>query len=154
MLQDLIKIKPETKRNYYTGKYEFATPVKKPHEKAKYYFQWGLIFHAQKKPAEAYKYYEKALFHHRRPVYLKQMAILHHEMGYLREALKYIRIAVDIEKQEQKEKEKRIRKLQEKNFTGVLPFRYKSSYSYSSLSLTANAKDSTITSPFQYSRNF
>ncbi|MGM0532543.1 MAG: hypothetical protein ACQER7_14445 [Bacteroidota bacterium] len=151
MLQDLIKIKPETKSNYYTSKFEFAIPVKKPREKAKYYFQWGMIFHAKRKPAEAYKYYEKAIFHHKKPVYLKQMAILHHEMGYLKDALNYIRIAVDIEKQEQKENEKRRRMLQERNFSALLPFRYKSSYSHSSLSLTTKAKNSTFTSPVQYS---
>jgi len=148
MLQDLIKIKPETKRNYYTGKYEFATPVKKPRERARYYFQWGLIFHAKRKPAEAYKYYEKAIFHHKKPVYLKQMAILHHEMGYLREALDYIRIALDIEKQEQNKKERRRSMLQEKDFSAVLPFRYNTNYSHSSLSLAAKAKDSTIRSAF------
>lgn len=151
MLQDLIKIKPETKRNYYTGKYEFATPVQKPKERSKYYFQWGLIFHAKRKPAEAYKYYEKAISHHKLPIYLKQMAILHHEMGFLREALQYIRIAVDIEKQEQKEKEKKESILQKRDFSAMLSFSYKTSYSHSFLSLTTKAKDSTIASPVQYS---
>ena len=151
MLQDLIKIKPETKRNYHTGKYEFATPVIKPHEKAKYYFQWGLIFHAKRKPAEAYKYYERAIFHHKKPIYLKQMAILHHEMGYLREALKYIRIAVNVEKQEQNRQERKKKMLQEKNLTAVLPFRYKTSYSHSSLSLTQKSKNTTNKLPVHFS---
>ncbi len=151
MLQDLIKIKPQTKRNYYTDKYEFATPVRKPREKAKYYFQWAMIFHAKRKPAEAYKYYEKAIFHHKKPVYLKQMAILHHEMGYLKEALNYIRVAVDIEKQEQREKERREKALQEKDFSARLPFRYNTNYCYSSVSHSTERRNATITTtPVRY----
>ena len=150
MLQDLIKIKPQTKRNYYTGKYEFATPVKKPREKAKYYFQWAMIFHAKRKPAEAYKYYEKAIFHHKKPVYLKQMAILHHEMGYLKEALDYIRIAVDIEKQNQRAKERRAKALQEKDFSLVTPFTYITSYSQSSQSFATLTKNTTTISSAHY----
>jgi tetratricopeptide (TPR) repeat protein len=150
MLQDLIKIKPQSKKNYYTSRYEFATAVKKPREKAKYYFQWAMIFHAKRKPAEAYKYYEKAILHHKRPVYLKQMAILHHEMGYLKEALAYIRIAVDIEKQEQRAKERRVKALQEKNFSTVMPFTYITSYSQSSQSFAALTKNTTTISSGHY----
>ena len=100
MLQDLIRIKPQSRKNYYPARYEFATPVTNPRNKAWHFFQWALIFHARKKPAEAYKYYEKAIQHHKRPVYLRQMALLHHEMGYLRDALLYMRSALDIEKSE------------------------------------------------------
>jgi tetratricopeptide (TPR) repeat protein len=153
MLQDLIKIKPETKSNYYTSKFEFAIPVKKPKEKAKYYFQWGMIFHAKRKPAEAYKYYEKAIFHHKKPVYLKQMAILHHEMGYLKEALDYIRIAVDIEKQEQREKERRAKALQEKDFSARIPFRYNTSYCFPSVPLSAERKNTTAEAQIRYFRD-
>ncbi|MFO8235157.1 MAG: tetratricopeptide repeat protein [Bacteroidales bacterium] len=99
MIQDIIKIRPETKQNYYTGKTEFATPVVKPKEKAKYYFNWGLVFHARGKPAEAYKYYEKAITFNALPLYIKQMGILHHEMGYFNDAFRYLRKAFAIEKE-------------------------------------------------------
>jgi len=105
MLEDIIKIQPQTSQNYYTDSLEFAIPVKKPKEKASHYFKWGLVFHAKGKPAEAYKWYEQAIFLHKSPFYLKQMGILHHEMGYLKDAFKYIRIAVEIEKEIQQEKE-------------------------------------------------
>ena len=98
MLEDIVKIKPQTKKTYHAGSLEFATPVENPKEKARYYFQWGILFHARGKPAEAYKYYEKAIFYHKYPDYLKQMGLLHHEMGYLKDALKYFRVALDIEK--------------------------------------------------------
>ena len=98
MLQDILKITPQTQQNYYPNRYEFATPVVHPRAKAWHFFQWALIFHARKKPAEAYKYYEKALTHHKRPLYLRQMALLHHEMGYFRDATQYLRTALDIEK--------------------------------------------------------
>ncbi|HKL38218.1 MAG TPA: tetratricopeptide repeat protein [Bacteroidales bacterium] len=100
MLQDIIKISPRIQKNYYAGRYEFATPVVHPRAKAWHFFQWALIFHARKKPAEAYKYYEKALIHHKRPLYLRQMALLHHEMGYFRDATSYLRSALEIEKKE------------------------------------------------------
>jgi len=104
MLEDIIKISPQTNRNYYTSIFEFAVPVKHPKEKAAQYFKWGLVFHAKGKPAEAYKWYEKAIFLHKNPFYLKQMGILHHEMGYMKDALNYIRTAVNIEKEiQQKE---------------------------------------------------
>ncbi len=99
MIEDIVTISPETKRNYYTEKFEFAYPVRKPREKAKYFFQWGLIYHAKGKPAEAYKYYEKAIIYHRFPLYLKQMGVLHHEMGYFKDALKYLRAAHQIEQE-------------------------------------------------------
>jgi len=106
MIEDPVIIRPESKqRNYYTDKFEFATPVSNPKEKARHFFEWGIIFHARGKPAEAYKYYEKAIIHHRFPLYLKQMGILHHEMGYYRDALRYLRSALDIEKEIKKEKE-------------------------------------------------
>jgi hypothetical protein len=38
------------------------------------------------------------------------MAILHHEMGFLGDALKYIRTALDIEKKEQLAREKELQK--------------------------------------------
>lgn len=104
MLEDIIKIQPQTDKNYYAGSLEFAVPVKNPKEKAAHYFKWGLVFHAKGKPAEAYKWYEQALFLDKKPLYLKQMGILHHEMGYLKDAFKYIRTAVEIEKDIQKEK--------------------------------------------------
>ena len=105
MLEDIIKIQPQTEKNYYADSLEFAVPVKNPKEKAAHYFKWGLVSHAKGKPAEAYKWYEQALFLDKKPLYLKQMGILHHEMGYLKDAFKYIRIAVKIEKDIQKEKE-------------------------------------------------
>ena len=103
MLEDIVKIQPQTDRNYYADTFEFAIPIKHPKEKAAQYFKWGLIFHAKGKPAEAYKWYEKALFLHKNPFYLKQMGILHHEMGYLKDALNYIRTAIEIEKETQKQ---------------------------------------------------
>jgi tetratricopeptide (TPR) repeat protein len=118
MIEDIVTIRPETKRNYYTEKLEFAFPVKKPREKAKYFFQWGLIYHAKGKPAEAYKYYEKALVYHKFPLYLKQMGILHHEMGYFKDALKYLRAAHKIEQDIQEEKQRKI--LQHKKETHTL----------------------------------
>ncbi|MFP4047543.1 MAG: hypothetical protein ACLFPH_09805 [Bacteroidales bacterium] len=98
MIQDIIKIRPQTQQNYYTGDMECATPVIKPKEKAKHYFRWGLVFHARGKAAEAYKYYEKAIIYHASPLYIKQMGILHHEMGYFDDAIKYLRSAFDIER--------------------------------------------------------
>jgi tetratricopeptide (TPR) repeat protein len=103
MLEDIVKIQPQTDRNYYADSFEFAVPIKHPKEKAAQYFKWGLVFHAKGKPAEAYKWYEKALFLHKNPFYLKQMGILHHEMGYLKDALFYIRTAVDIEREIQQQ---------------------------------------------------
>jgi len=103
MLEDIVKIQPQTDRNYYADTFEFAVPIKHPKEKAAQYFKWGLVFHAKGKPAEAYKWYEKALFLHKNPFYLKQMGILHHEMGYLKDALYYIRTAVDIEREIQQQ---------------------------------------------------
>jgi tetratricopeptide (TPR) repeat protein len=103
MLEDIVKIQPQTDRNYYADSFEFAIPIKHPKEKAAQYFKWGLVFHAKGKPAEAYKWYEKALFLHKNPFYLKQMGILHHEMGYLKDALNYIRTAIEIEKETQKQ---------------------------------------------------
>jgi tetratricopeptide (TPR) repeat protein len=100
MLQDLIKIKPQSQKTYHSEWYEFATPVSHPKTKARQYFQWALIFHAREKPAEAYKYYEKAIIHHKRPLYLRQMALLHHEMGYFKDAIAYMRSALDIERAE------------------------------------------------------
>ena len=97
MLQDLIRIKPQSQRNYHTQWFELATVVCNPKAKAQHYFQWALIHHARKKPAEAYKYYEKAIQHHRHPLYLRQMALLHHEMGYYRDAVKYMRTASELE---------------------------------------------------------
>jgi len=155
MLQDLIKIKPQTKRNYYTGKYEFATAVPKPIERARYFFRWGMIFHAQRKPAQAYKYYEKAIFHNKKPLYLKQMAILHHEMNYPKEALEYMRVALDIEKQEQMEKERVLSRLQAPNYSAFLPFKYQSHKSQSTISLFAKAVQSSLPSyPIHYSTEF
>lgn len=98
MLEDIVKIKPQTRKTYHAGSLEFATPVENPKEKARYYYQWGILFHARNKPAEAYKYYEKAIVYHKHPDYLKQMGLLHHEMGYLKDALKYFRVALGIEK--------------------------------------------------------
>lgn len=98
MIQDIIKIRPQTQKNYYTGKMECATPVVKPIEKAKHYFRWGIVFHARGKAAEAYKYYEKAIIYDASPLYIKQMGILHHEMGYFDDAIKYLRRAFEIEK--------------------------------------------------------
>jgi tetratricopeptide (TPR) repeat protein len=144
MLQDLIKINPQSRRNYHTGRFELATPVVKPKEKAKYYFQWALMFHARNKPAEAYKYYEKAILHNKNPLYLKQMAILHHEMGYLRDALKYIRTALDIEKKEQiarkEEKQKQIRKAQNST-AGRDAFNYAATHSLSKTTIFRNNKN-------------
>ena len=99
MLEDIVQIRPQSRKSYYTGDLEFATPVANPKGKARHFFQWGLIYHAKGKPAEAYKYYEKAIIHHKRPLYLKQMGILHHEMGYFKDALKYLRTAHNIEKE-------------------------------------------------------
>jgi len=99
MLQDLIRIKPQTQRTYHAKWYELATPVRHPRAKAHHYFQWALIHHAKNNPAEAYKYYERAIMHHKHPLYLRQMALLHHEMGYFRDALKYMRTAFDLEQE-------------------------------------------------------
>lgn len=108
MLQDLIRIKPQSQRNYHTRWFELATPVHSPKAKARHYFQWALIHHARKKPAEAYKYYEKAIIHHRHPLYLRQMALLHHEMGYFRDALKYMRTAFNLEEAALRRKQQEI----------------------------------------------
>ena len=116
MIEDPIKIRPESRqKNYYVDKFEFATPVTHPKEKARKFFEWGLVYHARGKPAEAYKNYEKALIHHRLPLYLKQMGILHHEMGYYRDALKYLRSAVNIEKEMYIQKEKEESQRQEES---------------------------------------
>ena len=104
MLEDIIQIQPRKDRNYYAGTLEFAVPVKHPKEKAHHFFRWGILCHARGKPAEAYKWYEKALILDRNPYYLKQMGILHHEMGYLKDALKYIRTAVDMERKAHEER--------------------------------------------------
>lgn len=107
MIEDPVKIRPESRqKNYYTDKFEFATPVINPKQKAEHFFHWGLVFHAKGKPAEAYKYYEKSMIHHQLPLYFKQMGILHHEMGYFRDALKYLRTAVNIEREMNQLKEK------------------------------------------------
>ena len=120
MLQDLIRIKPQTQSNYHTQWYEVATPVRNPKAKAKHYFQWAVIHHARKKPAEAYKNYEKAIIHHRHPLYLRQMALLHHEMGYFREALKYMRTAFDLEEASMRRKQRQIRQQKAQAETSTL----------------------------------
>lgn len=97
MLQDLIRIRPQSQKNYHAQWFELATVVSNPKAKAQHYFQWALIHHARKKPAEAYKYYERAIQHHRHPLYIRQMALLHHEMGFFRDALKYLRTAFELE---------------------------------------------------------
>ena len=132
MLQDLIKIQPQAQKNYHPARYEFATPVKNPQAIAWQYFQWALISHARKKPAEAYKYYEKAIMHHKRPVYLRQMALLHHEMGYFREALDYLRLALDLEKREYLEKITQQQQLRRDrvDYSGDLPVHYTRSDSH------------------------
>lgn len=126
MLQDLIQIQPQAQSNYHTRWFEWATPVRNPRAKARHYFQWALIHHARKKPAEAYKYYEKAIIHHRHPLYLRQMALLHHEMGYFRDALKYMRIAFEVEQADYRKKqaEEEKRKKDANNATGTDSFHY------------------------------
>ncbi|GEM_PF-1578083 len=113
MLQDIIRIKPQSQTNYQPEWYEFATPVVQPRSKAQHYFKWALIFHARRQAAEAYKYYEKAIIHHKKPLYLRQMALLHHEMGYLRDAMKYMRTALDLEKREYQKKQNKAQKQRE-----------------------------------------
>jgi len=120
MLQDLIRIKPQAQSNYHTQWYEMATPVQNPKAKAQHYFQWALIHHARKKPAEAYKYYEKAIIHHRNPLYIKQMALLHHEMGYFSDALKYLRTAFDLEQAALKKKQKQMKEQKKQAVTSTL----------------------------------
>src|SRR6056297_2250043 len=121
MIEDPVIIRPESKqRNYYTDKFEFATPVSNPKEKARHFFEWGIIFHARGKPAEAYKYYEKAIIHHRLPLYLRQMALLHHEMGYFREALKYMRTAFDLEEANLRKKHRQIQQQKAQAKTSTL----------------------------------
>lgn len=133
MLQDIIKIAPQSKKNYYPGRYEFATPVVHPQTKAWHFFQWALIFHARKKPAEAYKYYEKALIHHKRPLYLRQMALLHHEMGYFRDASQYLHTALEIEKTEylRRQQEADEKKRRAITHTGYPRFSVQPGYSHS-----------------------
>lgn len=120
MLQDLIRIKPQSQRNYHTRWYELATPVRNPKAKARHYFQWALIHHARKKPAEAYKYYERAIVHHRHPLYLRQMALLHHEMGYFRDALRYMRTAFNLEEAALRRKQKEIQERKARRDTRTL----------------------------------
>lgn len=130
MIEDIVQIRPETRKNYHTEKLEFATPVTSPKQKAQHFFQWGMIHHAKGKPAEAYKYYEKAINHHKNPLYIKQMGLLHHEMGYFKDALKYLRLALAIEKQILNENATREKHLEKPNYTAHLPISY-SEKSYS-----------------------
>jgi tetratricopeptide (TPR) repeat protein len=133
MLQDIIKIAPQNKKNYHPGRYELATPVVQPRAKAWHFFQWAMIFHARKKPAEAYKYYEKALIHHKRPLYLRQMAVLHHEMGYFRDASQYLQTALEIERTEylRRQQEAEEQKRRATTHTGYPHFSGKPVYSHS-----------------------
>jgi tetratricopeptide (TPR) repeat protein len=141
MIEDIITIRPQTRKNYYTSKLEFATPVVKPKEKAHHYFQWGLIWHGKGKPAEAYKYYEKAIIFHKNPLYLKQMGILHHEMGYFKDALKYLQSAFELEQEIQMQEEQEIIHKQQERQTKTAELAYTYTTSSTPVELSYNLKE-------------